>query len=181
MMMQMLEAGGIPTLRDNIREADEDNPRGYYEFELVKQISRDQTWLKEARGKAVKMVSALLTQLPNGYNYKVIFMRRQMEEILASQKIMLGRRKQPADKISDQQMAALFQKHLGEIQKWIAEQPNIDVLYLSYNEMMRDPVGQVGRIDQFLVRSLSKEQMVSVVDRALYRERHAQVIDDESG
>jgi hypothetical protein len=180
MMMQMLEAGGIPVLRDDIRKADEDNPRGYYEFERVKQIAHDQAWLEEARGKAVKMVSALLVQMPNSFRYKVIFMRRQMKEILASQKIMLGRRNQPTDSIGDDRMAALFQKHLGEIEKWITEQPNIQVLYLNYDEIVQDPAKEVGKICQFLGPRVDGEKMVSVVDRALYRERHARLANGGS-
>ncbi len=180
MMMQMLEAGGIPILRDNVREADEDNPRGYYEFERVKQIARDESWLEEAKGKAVKMVSALVPQLPNRYRYKVIFMRRQMEEILASQKVMLSRRKQPTDKVGDEQMGALFQSHLRKIEKWIAEQPNVEVLYLNYNEMIHDPVKQVERIGQFLEQRLDSEKMVGVIDRGLYRERLDRAADAES-
>ncbi len=180
MMMQMLEAGGIPILRDNIREADEDNPRGYYEFERVKQIARDERWLEEAKGKAVKMVSALLPHLPSRYRYKVIFMRRQMEEILASQKVMLRRRKQPTDKVADEQMAALFRSHLRKIENWIAEQANVEVLYLNYNEMVDDPVKQVERIGQFLEQRLDSEKMVSVIDRGLYRERLDRAEDAES-
>ncbi len=180
MMMQMLEAGGIPILRDNIREADEDNPRGYYEFERVKQIPRDERWLEEAKGKAVKMVSALLPHLPSRYRYKVIFMRRQMEEILASQKVMLRRRKQPTDKVADEQMAALFRSHLRKIENWIAEQANVEVLYLNYNEMVDDPVKQVERIGQFLEQRLDSEKMVGVIDRGLYRERLDRAEDAES-
>lgn len=172
MMMQMLEAGGIPILRDDIREPDEDNPRGYYEFERVKQIERDESWLAEAQGKAVKMVSALLTHLPNSYRYKVIFMRRQMEEILASQKVMLKRRNQPTDKVGDEQMAGLFQSHLRKIEKWIAEQPHVEVLYLNYNEMIHDPAEHAARIEQFLQQGLDVKKMVGVVDHTLYRERH---------
>ena len=33
MMMKMLEVGRQPILTDNLREADANNPNGYYEFE----------------------------------------------------------------------------------------------------------------------------------------------------
>ena len=180
MLMQMLEAGGIAILKDDIREADEDNPRGYYEFERVKKIASDQSWLEEARGLAVKMVSALLPQLPNNYRYKVIFMHRRMEEILASQKIMLSRRKQPPDKVSDEKMAFFFHNHLRQIEKWIDEHPNIDVVHIDYNEMLTDSLKQVERINQFLGKELDTERMIGVVDRTLYRERQPEPAVDES-
>ena len=77
MMMKMLEAGGIELLIDRVRVADADNPKGYYEFERVKQIETDQAWLPEAQGKAVKMISALLRHLPADCRYRIIFMERR--------------------------------------------------------------------------------------------------------
>ncbi len=172
MMMQMLEAGGIPILQDHIRTPDDDNPKGYYEFERVKQIAQDQAWLEDANGKAVKMVSALLMQLPPRYTYKIIFMRRRMEEILRSQKVMLDRRQQAPDKVGDDRMAVFFQNHLKQVETWLSAQPNIQVLYIHYNEMMTDPQTQVDRIARFLRPGLDVVKMAAVVDHKLYRERH---------
>jgi argonaute-like protein implicated in RNA metabolism and viral defense len=172
MMMKMLEAGGIPPLTDEIRTADKDNPRGYYEFERVKKLDEgDVAWLDQADGKAVKVISALLKHLPSGYTYKVIFMQRSMAEILASQRQMLIRRGEPTDTISDEKMTGLFSKHLGQVQTWIAEQPNVDVLYVSYNEILEDPTGNVEKINQFLGNTLDQEKMAGVVDEGLYRQR----------
>ena len=171
LMMQMLKAGGLPILKDDIREADADNPKGYYEFERVKQVAQDQAWLEEAKGKGVKLVSALLLDLPNTYTYRVIFMRRKMEEILSSQKTMLQRSGKPTDAIGDDKMAALFRKHLIQVEKWISEQPNVQVLYVSYNEMIADPIKEIERIHQFLGNELDTEKMASVIDRTLYRQR----------
>ena len=173
MMMQMLEAGGLPVLKDDIREPDEDNPKGYYEFERVKQIAQDRAWLDDAKGKAVKMVSALLLQLPNTYTYKVVFMRRKMQEILASQNRMLSRKGEPTNAVGDEKMALLFQKHLDQVTQWIDEQPNLQVLYVNYNEVMAEPLEQLERINQFLGNGLDVEKMMGVVDRTLYRQRHA--------
>jgi len=171
MMMRMLEAGGMQVLIDGIRTADEDNPRGYYEFERVKQIEHDQSWLKDAKGKAVKMVSALLEHLPRDYTYKLIFMRRKMEEILASQKQMLIKRGDPANTVSPEKMKDLFRQHLRVVEAWIDQQPNIEVIYVSYNKILEDPVEQVKRVNQFLGNILNVENMVSVVDKTLYRQR----------
>lgn len=173
LMMQVLEAGGLPILKDDIREADADNPKGYYEFERVKQVAQDQAWLADARGKGVKMVSALLLDLPNTFTYRVVFMRRKMDEILASQKTMLQRSSKLTDAISDEKMAALFRKHLSQVEKWLSEQPNVQVLYVSYNEMIADPIKEIERVGQFLGNELDTDKMTSVIDRTLYRQRSA--------
>jgi len=173
LMMQMLEAGGLPILKDDIRAADADNPKGYYEFERVKQVAQDQAWLEHARGKGVKMVSALLLDLPGTYTYRVVFMRRKMEEILASQKTMLQRSGKRTDAVSDETMATLFRKHLSQVEKWLSEQPNVQVLYVSYNAMIADPIKEIERIGQFLGHELDTDKMTTVIDRTLYRQRSA--------
>ena len=172
MMMRMLDEGGIPPLTDKMREADKDNPKGYYEFERVKKLDEgDTAWVEEAKGKAVKVISALLKHLPEGYTYKVIFMRRKIEEILASQKQMLIRRGEPTDSASDEELTELFGKHLAQIQAWIDGQANVEVIYVSYNEVVEKPLEQSERINQFLGETLDVEKMATVVDRALYRQR----------
>jgi len=171
MMMKMLQAGGMQPLTDNIRTADEDNPKGYYEFERVKQIETDQTWLDDAQGKVVKMISALLKPLPPAYRYKIIFMRRRMEEVLASQRKMLVRRGEPTDTIADEKMAALYQRHLAQTEAWLAEQPNMDVLYVTYHEIIAAPREHAELINRFLGGGLDVDSMVGVVDRMLYRSK----------
>ncbi len=171
MMMRMLEAGGIAPLIDNIRKSDPDNPKGYYEFERVKKIKEDKQWLKEAAGKAVKMVSALLKHLPKDYNYKIIFMQRKMEEILASQKKMLIRQNKPTDNIPDEKMAQLYAKHLEDIKNWLNNQPNIDTCYVNYNEIIKNPHNYAEKINQFLLFPLNTDKMIAVIDNSLYRQR----------
>jgi LPS sulfotransferase NodH len=171
MMMKMLEAGGMAVLTDNVRTADEDNPKGYYEFERVKKIETDTAWLPEARGKVVKMISALVRHLPGDHRYRVIFMRRNIDEVLASQRQMLARRGKPTDAVSDQKMAESFAKHVGQVEAWIAAQPNVEVLYVSYNDMVEDPAPHAARIVAFLGGPLDTEKMTSVVTGDLYRQR----------
>ncbi len=171
MMMKMLEAGGIEILTDNLRTADEDNPKGYYEFEAVKQLEEDQEWLPDAQGKVVKIISQLLQPLPQDYKYKVIFMRRKMEEILASQKQMLIRRGEPTDAVGDETIAGLFQKHLSRVEAWLAEQSNFEVLYVHYSEALGKPAEIAEQINEFLGGFLEVEQMKSVVDTSLHRQR----------
>jgi len=171
MMMKMLEAGGLEVLTDRLREADEDNPKGYYEFERVKQLEHDKTWLPEAEGKVVKIISQLLHHLPSDYAYKVVFMRRRMEEILASQERMLVRRGEEGGKISDDKLAALFRQHLERVRAWLDGQPNFDVTYVSYNEVLENPRDEAERVDAFLDEPLDVERMATVVDPSLYRQR----------
>jgi len=171
MMMKILKAGGMKILTDEIRTADEDNPKGYYELERVKQLEHDQAWLEDAGGKAVKIIAALLKHLPSDYTYRVVFMRRRLEEILASQKKMLVRRGEPTDTISDEKMAELFRQHLKRIETWLDERLNIKVLYVNYNEVIEKPVEHAQRINQFLGNTLNVENMTGVVDKALYRQR----------
>jgi Sulfotransferase domain len=171
MMMKMLEAGGLPVLADHVRTADEDNPEGYYEFERVKKIEHDQAWLDDARGRVVKMVSALLKHLPPTHRYKVVFMRRNLEEVLASQRQMLIRRGKPTDTTSDGKMAGFFASHLRRTEHWLAEQPNIDVLYVNYNELMHDAEPHCAVVVRFLGLPLDTARMASVVSDRLYRQR----------
>lgn len=171
MMMRMLEAGGVPVLTDRIRTADEDNPEGYYEFERVKQIEEDKAWLPDAKGKVVKMIAALLKHLPPEYRYHVIFMRRDIEEVLASQREMLMRRGEPTDAVPDERMAELFGKHVAQVEAWLAEQPNFEILYVEYGEVLAEPLAQAKRVSQFLDCALDTEKMAEVVDLALYRQR----------
>jgi len=171
MMMRMLEAGGLPVLTDNVRTADDDNPRGYYEFERVKQIEKDQEWLPGARGRAVKMISALLKHLPADYEYRVIFMQRDMGEILASQRQMLVRRGEDAVRIDDEEMARLFARHLSQVESWLAGRPGMDVLYVHYRDVLADTAAQAARVNAFLGGRLDEQEMARVVDPALYRHR----------
>lgn len=171
MMMRMLEAGGLDVLTDEIRTADKDNPRGYYEFERVKQLDKDKAWLEDARGRVVKIISQLLPKLPGDCTYKVVFMHRAMEEILASQRRMLVRRGKTTDDISDEQMAALFRKHLDRVEDWLDRQPNFDVIHVSYNQVLVSPQEEARRINAFFDRELDVRAMTDVVDPDLYRQR----------
>jgi len=177
MMMKMLEATGLEPVIDEIRIADDDNPKGYYEFERVKQLDKgDYGWLDEADGKVVKVISALLEHLPaeyenSEYSYKVLFMRREMSEILASQKKMLVNREEATDKVKDAELTALFEKHLSKVKGWLSAQPNVDVLYVDYNQLLSDPNAQIPTINRFLGGTLDQNEMAGVVDPSLYRNR----------
>jgi LPS sulfotransferase NodH len=171
MMMKILEAGGIPILTDNLRTPDEDNPRGYFEFEQVKALKEGEVvWLQDASGKAVKVISSLLGELPAAYQYKIIFMRRAISEILASQKQMLFRRGESTEG-DDQKMAENFQEHLKRVRVWLANQANMGVLYIDYNELMADPAPHITSVAEFLGVEERLNEMLAVPDKGLYRQR----------
>lgn len=172
MMMKMLEAGGLPILTDNLREADANNPKGYYEFERVKELPNgDYGWIPEAGGKVVKIVTGLIMHLPSDARYKVIFMQRAMKEVLSSQKKMLGRLGKEDDKVEDEKMKKIYQEHLKQVNAWIAKQPNIEVLYVNYNTMLGSPLESLQKVNEFLGGDMDVTVMAGVVDKELYRER----------
>lgn len=173
MMMKMLAEGGLLLVTDSIRAADEDNPNGYFEFEPVKALSDGgSAWLADAAGKAVKVVSALLEHLPPGQHYRILFMERDLKEILASQQKMLARRQEPS-RTGDVEMEAQFREHLAAIKYWLARQPNLDVLYVDYNRMMADPEAYCQQIADFIGLPLDVARMRSVPSQRLYRNRAA--------
>ena len=172
MMMKMLEAGGQIILTDNLREADANNPKGYYEFERVKQLKDgDLAWLPDAAGKVVKIVTGLIMYLPPEYEYKVIFMKRDLKEVLSSQKKMLGRLGKGDDNIPDDKMAKTYEEHLKQVKGWLVRQANVEVLYVDYNTMVADPLESLQKVNTLLGGDMDIQKMASVVDHELYRER----------
>jgi hypothetical protein len=154
-----------------VRRPDEHNPGGYYEFERVKQLEADKAWLPEAQGRVVKMVSALLSELPGDHRYRVVFMERDMTEMLASQQAMLARHGQADDDRPVAQQMAAFSRHVASLLAWLDRQPNFTVLRVSYNETLDDPPGQIDRVNRFFGGTLDTAAMAVVVDHALYRQR----------
>jgi hypothetical protein len=178
LMMKMLAAGGLPVLSDGQRAADADNPEGYFEFERVKALKDgDAAWLADAGGKVVKVISALLQQLPAGRTYKVIFMRRRLAEVLASQRRMLIRRGESAGAVPDARLAEIFEKHLRQVNGWLARQPHIATLHVDYNALVADPLPGAEAVSRFLGGSLDPHAMAAAVRPELYRNRSDGVAD----
>jgi hypothetical protein len=171
MMMRMLEVGGMPVLVDNLRQADEDNPNGYYEFEPVKQVREDASWLEDARGKAVKMVYRLLYDLPQDGSYRVIFMTRKLAEVIASQNTMLQRNGKGSDDLTGEQLAEIYRKQLQEARAWLDSRPNFEVLYVDYGEALNDTRRIADELNQFLHGGLNTNAMAEVPNPSLYRQR----------
>jgi hypothetical protein len=170
MMMRMLERGGIPILTDGLRKADDDNPLGYYEFEPVKRLDKDASWLHDAYNKAVKIIYIFLYRLPREHRYKVLFMKRSLDEVVASQKVML-RRRQEGDRMTDQQLIDSFNDHLQRLDFWIRRQENFTIHYLDYHEVVTEPLRAAIEISRFLGLQLDIEAMSQSVDPSLHRNR----------
>lgn len=172
LMMNMLRAGGVSVVTDGERIADDDNPRGYFELEAVKQLSRgDVAWVEQAHGKAVKVISARLQHLPSSSSYKILFMRRRLPEVLASHKKMLERRGEQPDAISDAALTPLLEKHLRQVDDWISAQPHITPLDVPHHELTEHSDRQLDAIVAFLGIELDRAKMLATVDPSLHRNR----------
>ncbi len=171
LMMAMLDKGGIPPVQDGLREADIDNPKGYYEFERVKKIAEDKAWLPDCKGKAVKMISRLLIELPPGYTYKVIWMRRNIDEIIASQKKMLIRRGTYDPSVSDDDVRRMLLKHVEKTLLWVKEHPYIDMIFTHYNKLLEDPKEHIAKLNEHLGGEMDVAAMEASIDQSLYRNR----------
>jgi hypothetical protein len=171
LMMQMLHAGGVSLLIDAQRPADADNPNGYWEYGPVKRLQQDNSWMHQAEGKAVKVVSALLQYLPPQHTYKIIFMRRPMPEVLASQAVMLERQGAQGGEADDQTLGIVFAQHLDHIERWLAMQKHMTVLPVHYHETIADPARTAARVAQFLDLPLVVDAMAHAVEPRLHRQR----------
>jgi hypothetical protein len=171
MMMKMLAEGGLPVITDQLRRPDEDNPSGYFELEAVRQLKAGNvSWLQDADGKGVKVISSLLEYLPQDRRYKVIFMERESKETLASQRKMLDHRGQPTG-MSDEEMEQQIQQHLAAVKPWLVRQPNMEVLYVKYNALIAEPDRFCEQIAQFLDLPLDQRRMQAIPNLTLYRNR----------
>jgi hypothetical protein len=177
MLMQMLEQGGMPIVTDQLRRPDEDNPRGYHEFERIKEIDKttDKCWLKSYRGQVIKTISFLLQYLPLDLNYRIVFIRRDLEEILRSQNKMLERSGAKDPQVSDEKMRRNYEFHLKKVFYSLEHTPNFQVLYLDYPEVVANPLAAAKRLNDFLGGRLDVEAMARAVDTGLYRNRQSNV------
>jgi hypothetical protein len=171
MAMKMLEAGGLSVVTDGLRTADEDNPKGYYEDERVKDLHQvgDKTWLRESRGRVIKIISFLLKSLPADNNYRVLFMHRNLKEIVASQNKMLARRGEKND-TSDERAIALLDEQVRDA-RFFLRRPQFEVLELNYRETLDGPRPLALKMAEFVGRPLDVDKMTQVVDVQLYRNR----------
>jgi hypothetical protein len=171
LVMQMLAAGGMSVLTDGQRKADVDNPKGYYEWEPVRRLAIEPQAIAEAEGKAVKVVSMQLWPLPTDREYKVLFLNRPMEEVLASQAAMIRRLGVTPSTLSGPALIAANTAHLNAVQAWMARQTHMSVCAVAYHSLLREPEREAVRIKAFLELDLSAAAMAAQVAPELYRQR----------
>ena len=171
LMMQMLAAGGMDLLADVGRRADDNNPRGYYEYEKVKMLGKDRSWLRLAEGKAVKIITQLLPNLLPGHEYAVIYMVRPVEEVLKSQAAMLDKLGKQGAVLSPEVLATAYARQVKRIQNWFTRNPKIKVQYVLYQEVLSNPGEQASAVNDFLKTALNTDAMAAVVDTSLWRQR----------
>ena len=171
MMMKMLTEGGLSAVVDSLRQADEDNPNGYFEIESSKALKDGhKKWLYDAKGKVVKVISYLLEFLPDDLSYDVIFMEREISEVLASQRKMLQRRNETSS-LSDAEMETQFREHLRAVKYWTARKSNMRILFVKYSQMVEAPELFCKSIVDFLELPLDLKAMQLVPSQSLYRNR----------
>jgi len=171
LMMQMLGAGGMELLTDGARRADRDNPRGYFELEAARRLPADADWLERAVGRAVKLVHVLVPRLPADRSYRILLMRRDWREVLASQRAMLARRGGAPEDPPDERLAEIFDAQLAEVERWTASRSEAQLLRVDYNALVAHPLPVAREVSAFLEGRLDAEDMAAAVLPCLYRQR----------
>jgi hypothetical protein len=173
MMMKMLAAGGLPLMTDGVRTPDDSNPEGYFELEAVKDLDKgvDLSWLQVTRGKGVKILSPLLTHLPEHYNYRVILMLRPLAEVIESQNKMLARAGEPTDVTSIATLTAQYESHLAKVRALLASRPCFESISVQYGDVVANPEAEARRVARFIRRRLAIDAMAAAVNERLYRNR----------
>lgn len=173
LMMQLLEAGGLPAMTDKVRAADIDNPRGYFEWEAIKQIGKKPELLDDPaiEGKAIKCISMLLRQMPPHHQYKVIFMVRPVAEVVASQRAMTTRIGTTGAKLADDDLERGLRAHREEMRRWGKSAPHIEWFEVSYPQLVQEPAPILAQLVEFVGRERlpNESAMAAVIDPALHR------------
>jgi hypothetical protein len=180
MMMQMLAAGGVELLADEERAPNVDNPHGYFEFAPVRRLRDEAGWFPEALGRAVKVIYVLLKSLPDDVAVRIVFMQRDLVEVVDSQRAMLARSGSPDDVLPPERMIEIFQAQLDMMLGWVSQQPRLQLLQVSHAEAIRDPASGAQAVNEFLGGGLDVAAMAAVVDPALYHQRAAASDDPAS-
>jgi hypothetical protein len=173
MLMKMLEAGGLQIMSDTARGADVDNPKGYFEHERIKDLEKetDKSYLREGRGKALKVISFLIQHLPDENDYRVIFMRRDLDEVLSSQDKMI-QRLGAADAAADREaMKEAYRNDIVRTRLLCRKRSNFEMIEIQYKASVENPAETARRVNEFLGGRLDEAAMRRAVDESLYRNR----------
>ena len=172
MFMNMLQAGGLALFTDSARGADIDNPKGYFEMERVKNLAdeTDKSWLREARGKGLKVISHLLKELPSDNRYRIILARRNLQEVIPSQNAMLARLGEP-NTLDDERALELYRRHLVNLRVMVRQRRDMTMQEFDYATAINEPAIVARRVRDFIGVDLELGRMQAVVDSSLYRNR----------
>ena len=170
MLMQLLHNGGIPALTDGQRVADDDNPRGYFEYEPATNLSRDATWVPNAHGKVVKLALPLVQRLPAGELYRLLIIDRDLREVVASQRKMLERLGRGGANLSDEALMREYERQRDRVAAWLNRRPEIAVLPVRYEQVLADSLKVSGEIAGFLGRPFQIQAAAAAVDPSLRRQ-----------
>jgi hypothetical protein len=169
--MQLLQAAGIEPYTDGIRSADVHNQKGYFESAKVLTLLSDKSWVSQATGKSLKVISTLLKYLPAEFQYRVVFMERSMDEIVLSQQRMLEGLGKKGAGIAPDRLAAIYAKELETVWAWMDKQENIEALRISYNALLERPLSVMPELIQFIGSRATPEELARVLDHNLYRSK----------
>ena len=170
MAMQMLAAAGLEIYTDNQRQPDENNPKGYFEADATKGMAKDNAWVKDCRGKVIKVVAPVVPLLPQQERYRVLFMHRNLKEVIASQNRMLERLGKKGGDIGDDRMKEILIHQLMRAAQTVGGHGN-PFLTISYENAIKDPENTAQKIAEFLGMELDIAAMVAAVDSSLHREK----------
>ena len=171
MAMQMIVAGGIAPVTDDLRTPDADNPRGYFEFDRVKNLRNDKSWVDEARGRVVKVIHMLVPELPDDRPYRVVFLERDLREVVKSQSTMLARNAKAGGALPPERLMAIYEQQLKQVRAWLDARSNFAVLAVRHADFIRDASGQAAAISAFLGGGLDVAAMTAAVDPSLHRNK----------
>lgn len=167
LMMQMLQSGGIEVLTDSNRKADVSNPKGYLEYKPVMALHKDNSWLNIAQNKSIKIVAPLLKFLDPKYRYKVIFMTRDLSEVVKSQQKMIGK---DIDTLPVKLFEA-YKRQLQQVETWKEKEPSVEFIYIDYKDAIYNTERTVKKVASFVGKQLNTEAMQSCVDKNLHRNK----------
>ena len=171
MMMQILAAAGGHVLTDDQRPPDEDNPLGYFEYHQATTLAQDTSWLPAARGKVVKVVAQLLPALPKGEHYNVIFMDRDLNEVIASQAAMLARRERVGAEMSQTQLIQTYKVQVERVLKGLSLRPEVRLLKINYDELLTHPKAGITSLAEFLGPPFDESSAAAAIRPTLRRQK----------
>ena len=168
LMMQMLARAGVPLQHDRVRSADASNPRGYFEWERIKQLSKSPTLIAECEGKAVKVISSLLLSLPANFAFRVLFLERRLEDVQESQTRMMERLGTRGGDLPATQMVRALEMHRNQVYTWLQMREGVRMIKISYDALIARPEAEALRVCRFIeLPDEAAPLMASVVEPEL--------------